>query len=128
MSPHLGHLGHWFDLFDTAKDALFAVEFLVVQLFLIYHITRALFFSRNRKRNGKPNVTTTCANCGSKRARKRQPGHALNVDRNRRRVPRSARKHSPLGAPLKPGFGLSGEVPQPSATPAFGWRSASVGG
>ena len=36
--------------FETAKDVLFAVEFLLVQIYLIYHIVRALFFPRRRRK------------------------------------------------------------------------------
>lgn len=35
------HFGHWF---HTAQDILFALEFLIVQVFLIVHMVRTLFF------------------------------------------------------------------------------------
>ena len=35
------HFGQWF---HTAQDVLFAVEFLIVQVFLIVHMVRTLFF------------------------------------------------------------------------------------
>jgi hypothetical protein len=35
------HLGPWF---ETTKDVLFGIEFLLVQVYLIYHLVRALFF------------------------------------------------------------------------------------
>ncbi len=39
------HLGSWF---ETSKDVLFAVEFLLVQVYLIYHLVRALFFPERK--------------------------------------------------------------------------------
>jgi hypothetical protein len=39
---------HYLQWFHTAEDVLFSIEFLVVQLFLIYHLVRALFFSQKR--------------------------------------------------------------------------------
>ena len=38
-----GHFGQWF---HQAQEILFAVEFLLVQLFLIVHLVRTLFFPR----------------------------------------------------------------------------------
>ena len=37
------HFGHWF---HQTQEILFAVEFLLVQLFVIVHLVRALFFTR----------------------------------------------------------------------------------
>jgi len=37
------HLGPWF---ETAKDALFQIEFLIVQVFLIVHLVRTLFWRK----------------------------------------------------------------------------------
>jgi hypothetical protein len=34
------HLGHWF---EVAQNILFGLEFLLVQIFLIYHLVRTLF-------------------------------------------------------------------------------------
>jgi len=44
---------HWF---HTAEDVLFSIEFLLVQLFLIYHLIQALFFNANKapRRKGRP--------------------------------------------------------------------------
>ena len=38
------HLGPWF---GSAENVLFGVEFLLVQIYLIYHLVRALFFRRS---------------------------------------------------------------------------------
>ena len=39
----LKRLRRWF---KTLTDILFGIEFLLVQIFLIYHLIRALFFHR----------------------------------------------------------------------------------
>jgi hypothetical protein len=43
----VSHLGHWI---EVAKDVLFGLEFLLVQVYLIYHIIRALFVPKRPKR------------------------------------------------------------------------------
>jgi hypothetical protein len=47
------HFGHWF---QTAQDILFGLEFLIVQVWLIVHMVRALFLSppgeHRRRKNG----------------------------------------------------------------------------
>lgn len=37
------HLSYWIEL---AKDVLFAVEFLLIQVYLMYHMIYALFIKR----------------------------------------------------------------------------------
>ena len=39
------HLGPWF---EATKDVLFGIEFLLVQVYLIYHLVRALFLGLPR--------------------------------------------------------------------------------
>lgn len=51
--------------FRAAEDILFSIEFVLVQLFLIYHLVRALFFAhklparRRRASGGARRLTQT---------------------------------------------------------------------
>lgn len=38
------HLGQWF---ETTQNVLFGIEFLLVQVYLIYHLVRALFLRKS---------------------------------------------------------------------------------
>src|SRR5215475_4408244 len=54
------HLAPWL---ETIKEALFGIEFLLVQVFLIYHLVRALFFRGDKQPSA--NATVMHCKCGS---------------------------------------------------------------